>query len=179
MATRQKPYRYLMSLFLFTFHRKKACPKSSAAPFRQNRPLSFRNHRSEAPADSGYILLKSDRIFQKLRSVQSGKDESNQSETSRRHIFYRAGLQMPFNQIVSACVIHIRHIVKQNDIQVRFPRIQLPEILRESHFKTNPDSDRNACYFKNAIAASLGKMLSIPPPQSPLIIEPNRLIWLK
>ena len=57
------------------FPSKKACPKSSAAPFRQNRPLSFRNHRSEAPADSGYILLKSDRIFQKLRSVQSGKDE--------------------------------------------------------------------------------------------------------
>ena len=68
MATRQKPYRYLMSLFLFTFHRKKACPKSSAAPFRQNRPLSFRNHRSEAPADSGYILLKSDRIFNQSRS---------------------------------------------------------------------------------------------------------------
>lgn len=178
MATRQKPYRYLMSLFLFTFLRKKACPKSSAAPFRQNRPLSFRNHRSEAPADSGYILLKSDRIFQKLRSVQSGKDESNQRKQSSTHFLPR-GLQMPFNQIVSACVIHIRHIVKQNDIQVRFPRIQLPEILRESHFKTNPDSDRNACYFKNAIAASLGKMLSIPPPQSPLIIEPNRLIWLK
>ena len=68
MATRQKPYRYLMSLFLFTFHRKKACPKSSAAPFRQNRPLSFRNHRSEAPADSRYILLKSDRIFNQSRS---------------------------------------------------------------------------------------------------------------
>ena len=68
MATRQKPYRYLMSLFLFTFLRKKACPKSSAAPFRQNRPLSFRNHRSEAPADSGYILLKSDRIFNQSRS---------------------------------------------------------------------------------------------------------------
>lgn len=45
------------------FLSKKACPKSSAAPFRQNRPLSFRNHRSKAPADSGYILLKSDRIF--------------------------------------------------------------------------------------------------------------------
>lgn len=37
-------------------------------PFRQNRPLSFRNHRSEAPADSGYILLKSDRIFNQSRS---------------------------------------------------------------------------------------------------------------
>lgn len=68
MATRQKPYRYLMSLFLFTFHRRKSHPKSSAAPFRQNRPLSFRNHRSEAPADSGYILLKSDRIFNQSRS---------------------------------------------------------------------------------------------------------------
>ena len=50
------------------FPSKKACPKSSAAPFRQNRPLSFRNHRSEAPADSGYILLKSDRIFNQSRS---------------------------------------------------------------------------------------------------------------
>ena len=160
------------------FPSKKACPKSSAAPFRQNRPLSFRNHRSEAPADSGYILLKSDRIFQncgRCSLVRMNRINGN----NRRHIFYRTGLQMPFNQIVSACVIHIRHIVKQNDIQVRFPRIQLPEILRESHFKTNPDSDRNACYFKNAIAASLGKMLSIPPPQSPLIIEPNGLIWLK
>ena len=68
MATRQKPYRYLMSLFLFTFHRRKSHPKSSAAPFRQNRPLSFRNHRSEAPADSGYIFLKSDRIFNQSRS---------------------------------------------------------------------------------------------------------------
>lgn len=50
------------------FPSKKACPKSSAAPFRQNHPLSFQNHRSEAPADSGYILLKSDRIFNQSRS---------------------------------------------------------------------------------------------------------------
>ena len=89
IATRQEPYRYFMSLFLFTFHRKKTCPKSSAAPFRQNRPLSFRNHRSEAPADSGYILLKSDQIFQKLRSVQSGKDESNQRKQSSTHFLPR------------------------------------------------------------------------------------------
>ena len=71
------------------FPSKKACPKSSAAPFRQNRPLSFRNHRSEAPADSGYIHLKSDRIFQKLRSVQSGKDESNQRKQSSTHFLPR------------------------------------------------------------------------------------------
>ena len=111
------------------FPSKKACPKSSAAPFRQNRPLSFRNHRSEAPADSGYILLKNLTGFSKNCGRCSLVRMNRINGNNRRHIFYRAGLQMPFNQIVSACVIHIRHIVKQNDIQVRFPRIQPPEIL--------------------------------------------------
>ncbi len=91
------------------FPSKKACPKSSAAPFRQNRPLSFRNHRSEAPADSGYILLKSDRIFQKLRSVQSGKDESNQRKQSSTHFLPRGSADALKSNRICLCHPHPTH----------------------------------------------------------------------
>ena len=82
----------------------------------------------------------------------------------RTNIFNGSCLNMSFDNVVSVRIVFLRHIIKQNQIQVCLVNIQFSEILWEANFKTNPDSHTKGIYFYYARIPAFGEVFRIPSP---------------
>ena len=86
------------------------------------------------------------------------------------YILYGAGLEVGADEAVSFPVVLPAKVAETDHTQTGPGLIELAEILREAHLKTDPHTDSNTVRLEESTAAAGVKILPVPAPESPLVV---------